>query len=80
QAVAVGWPLDAGRADGVVGFIDRPIDDSSVLMVKLADRLPDYMVPKAVYSVGEFPLNSNGKVDRQALAKSIEAQERGTDA
>ncbi len=37
----------------------------------LAERLPPYMVPAKYHALGAFPLNSNGKVDRKALAASV---------
>ncbi|RAH44549.1 acetyl-CoA synthetase-like protein [Aspergillus brunneoviolaceus CBS 621.78] len=35
----------------------------------LQARLPQYMVPRLIVVVDKMPLNNNGKVDRQALAK-----------
>lgn len=37
------------------------------LMDYLADRLPEYMLPHYLVEVESFPLNQNGKIDRQAL-------------
>lgn len=41
---------------------------------QLATALPPYMVPHKVHCLSEFPLNSNGKVDRRALADQIGAR------
>jgi amino acid adenylation domain-containing protein len=67
-AVALGWPLAAaGGAEGVVAFIDDPTIDVAALLRRVATRLPRYMVPREVRVVETFPLNANGKVDRNAL-------------
>jgi non-ribosomal peptide synthetase component F len=67
-AVALGWPpTAAGGAEGVVAFIDNPAVDTAALLRRVATRLPRYMVPREVRVVESFPLNPNGKVDRNAL-------------
>lgn len=43
--------------------------NAAVLFNYLANKLPDYMVPSFFYSVEEFPLTTNGKIDRQKLEK-----------
>jgi amino acid adenylation domain-containing protein len=41
--------------------------DTAVLKERLAQVLPDYMVPRAFAVLDSLPLNANGKVDRKAL-------------
>ncbi|MFC0007302.1 non-ribosomal peptide synthetase [Micromonospora siamensis] len=74
RAVVVGREDTPGRKQ-LVGYVtaaeDASADDSRLrpenLQAYLRQRLPDYMVPAAFAVVPEFPLNSNGKVDRAAL-------------
>lgn len=41
------------------------------LVALLRSRLPQYMVPRSIVFWPEFPLNSNGKVDRNAIRSEI---------
>ncbi|KJX95752.1 hypothetical protein TI39_contig1052g00008 [Zymoseptoria brevis] len=40
-----------------------------VILQRLQDKLPSYMIPTSVIILDHMPLNTNGKVDRQELAK-----------
>jgi acyl-coenzyme A synthetase/AMP-(fatty) acid ligase len=63
--------LVAGRAadQHLLGFVAGPAGiDPAALRDGLAARLPSYMVPARVLRVDSFPLTTNGKLDRQALA------------
>ena len=68
-----------GRAEYLVAFAilkGRPdgseFEISQRLRGKLAERLPDYMVPRKFVFLTEFPTTANGKVDRQQLARTIQ--------
>ena len=66
-AIAVGWPVTASGADGVVGFLGADHADTQAIRERVMARLPPYMHPSELRLVAEFPLNANGKVDRKAL-------------
>jgi acyl-coenzyme A synthetase/AMP-(fatty) acid ligase len=34
-------------------------------------KLPSYMIPTKLYFESKFPLNTNGKIDKNALKKVI---------
>lgn len=52
-------------------FIEDNINTTIKLIDHLKLKIPHYMIPSKVISVKEFPLNSNGKIDRNSLKLSI---------
>jgi len=56
-------------------YANNPLQDKSdqqlipLLRSFLQDQLPEYMIPAGFVILDQFPLTSNGKVDRQALAE-----------
>lgn len=72
QAIAVGWPVTASGADGLVAFLGTETLDTEKLLATLRTRLPPYMHVREVHCVPEMPLNANGKVDRNALRQLLE--------
>ena len=67
QLVAYVVPV---QGSGSAGLNER-------LRAFLKEKLPDYMVPSAVVVLKEFPLTSNGKIDRKALPEPVLDRERG---
>ena len=70
---AVVLPLNT--KEGVIGlflFVKPGMPDNKNLMSFLKTRIPEYMLPKAIYSLNSFPLNVNGKIDRNALKEMID--------
>ena len=72
-AIAIGWPRNAGGADGVVAFLGADELALDAILERLKARLPSYMVPRELRLVSEFPLNANGKIDRGALLRRLES-------
>nr|WP_286159280.1 non-ribosomal peptide synthase/polyketide synthase [Janthinobacterium sp. HH01] len=54
--------------------------DASELRARLAERLPDHMVPSLIIALDTLPLNANGKVDRKALPQPEQATGREYEA
>jgi acyl-CoA synthetase (AMP-forming)/AMP-acid ligase II len=67
QAVALGWPIEGGTAQGIVAFVTGSFGDPTTLYDALRTAVPAYMVPNMIHALPEMPLNANGKVDRNAL-------------
>ena len=73
HAVALGWPLVDGSAQGIVAFVSGRSLDPAGLNEKAKLSLPPYAVPARIFVVSEMPLNVNGKVDRRALHGRLSA-------
>jgi len=71
--IAVGWPKNPGGAGGVEVFLQTEGPPSPDLKEKVGRRLPVYMAPRRYHCVPQFPLNSNGKFDRNALTNLLES-------
>src|SRR5260370_11938265 len=64
-----------GQVDSLAAFViltdessGSAFEVSQGIRRALAERLPAYMVPRLIQTVRSFPMTSNGKVDRNALA------------
>lgn len=62
----------AGEASFLVAYVvcaEGRVYDEATLRHRLADELPDHLVPAVLIHVDELPSTAFGSVDRQALAK-----------
>ncbi len=73
-AVAIGWPITASGADGIVGFLGTEAADTGAIRQRMIAQLPPYMHPSEIRTIGEWPLNANGKIDRKALQAILETE------
>jgi len=69
QAVVV-LRQESSGAHRLVAYLHGSADLSEIRS-RLAETLPDYMVPSVFLPVEAFPLNGNGKVDRARLAQWV---------
>lgn len=70
NAVAIALLNKNGNTE-IALFIEGKLPDNTALIVYLRSKMPDYMIPAKLISEPVFPLNSNGKVDRNKLEKLI---------
>jgi acyl-coenzyme A synthetase/AMP-(fatty) acid ligase len=72
SAIAVAWPLEAGRAESVYAFLCAPADtETRSILEKCGSVLPVYMTPRTIFLLDNMPVNANGKIDRSALARKV---------
>ncbi len=72
-AVAVSWPIGSAVADRIYAMVEtnHKINEAEAREY-CAKYLPAYFLPEKILTLGEFPLNSSGKIDRKTLAKLVE--------
>jgi amino acid adenylation domain-containing protein len=77
QVVTAPWPLTNGGAKAVVAFVAgiASVDRERVLRA-CSELLPDYMVPKQIHVLDEFPLSVNGKIDRRKLVQGLQVSDQ----
>jgi acyl-CoA ligase (AMP-forming) (exosortase A-associated) len=69
QVAVIGLPdAFAGQKVHAVGVANAPVDAGIVLQA-VAERLPPYMVPRAIELVERMPVTPNGKVDYIGLVR-----------
>jgi len=71
-AVALAWPVTPAGAGGIVAFLGAKDVDVQSVKKRVERRLPSYMVPTEMRCIEQFPLNSNGKIDRGVLRRRLE--------
>jgi D-alanine--poly(phosphoribitol) ligase subunit 1 len=70
--------LKQGQADHLVAFIivkakaTSDFETMRQLKKELAERVPEYMIPRRFIFLPEFPATNNGKVDRRRLAEMLQ--------
>jgi amino acid adenylation domain-containing protein len=68
QVVALASPAHNDSSVGILAYIAGvPEINQDVVLDRCRRWLPDYMVPRRVFLVGEMPRNANGKIDRVQL-------------
>lgn len=77
-AIAVGWPPTDSGVGGIVAFLGDPEIEVAPLRSALAERLPEYMLPRRFELLEELPLNANGKFDRKAMRALLEAERQAS--
>jgi len=72
--VAVAWPVTHSGCEGIEVFLEGEVADTASLRISVASLLPAYMVPREFHCMENLPRNANGKFDRKAMLKFLEAK------
>jgi len=73
SSVTLPYPYKTANIEHILVFLLESIRVGDPEIIQYCkERLPDFMIPGIIIRVAEFPLNSNGKIDKQALIKEYE--------
>lgn len=70
NAVAIAITNTVGNAE-IVLFVEGQSGSDGKILSYLKEKVPSYMIPAKVIVKTEFPINTNGKVDRKVLKQSL---------
>ncbi|WP_437601991.1 amino acid adenylation domain-containing protein [Sorangium sp. So ce590] len=59
----------SGLCEDVVAYVNRLDGTDDEVRARCRSYLPEYMVPRRIFVLAEFPLNESGKIDHRALAE-----------
>lgn len=71
NAIAIAFENKMGNAE-IALFVEGELADPNVLLEYLKSKMAYYMIPTKILLNKQFPLNSNGKTDRNILKKILE--------
>ena len=72
---------DGESRQGIVAFAELETDkDAAAILTELKQRLPEYMLPRAIVRVESLPRTDRGKVDRTALKRLVDSAPAGMPA
>jgi len=70
NAIAIAFENMIGNTE-IALFVEGELTDTNILLEYLKSKMPYYMVPTKILLNKKIPLNSNGKIDRNMLKKTI---------
>ncbi|MGW0823049.1 amino acid adenylation domain-containing protein [Streptomyces sp. NPDC002845] len=73
EAVVLAVPAADGEPE-LEAVVSGAGSDPDALFARLGERLPPYMLPRRIAVLDELPLNTNGKIDRRALAERLRSR------
>lgn len=72
SSAVIPWPIEELTVKGLVAFVTGTSINKNEILKELEKKLPVYMLPTEIFLVDKFPLNSNGKIDRNQLRMLLE--------
>jgi amino acid adenylation domain-containing protein len=79
QAVVIAKTETDGNKNLIAFIVTNGEDfDRKEILNYLKSKLPDYMIPGVLENLKQFPLTSNGKIDKQALSNLEITNQTGT--
>jgi D-alanine--poly(phosphoribitol) ligase subunit 1 len=74
-AAAIAWPFSGdGIALGIVGFLPKSCHADVDIIAACRRMLPDYMVPRELHRLSDWPLSANGKTSYTSLYALLEGE------